>query len=137
MLKVDDCCRFLRNGKYGLKNKHSGRIIVGAVYDDIRRIKGSVKYIKVRKDDLWGVINCCGDEILKPVYRDILFYDGIKFIAFREDTRVYIEYPREYTRPVGAESEINSPYSVTNRVTPENLPYQTTISTRLGGKHRR
>ena len=137
MLKVDDCCRFLRNGKYGLKNKQSRRIIVGAEYDDIRRIKGSVKYIKVRKGDLCGVINCYGDEILKPVYREILSYDGIKFIAFREDNRVYIEYPREYTRPVGAESPGNSPYSVTNRVTPENMPYPTTISARLRGRRRR
>ena len=79
MLSADQCSRYKVNDKYGLKRKSDGTEIIHPVYDDIRRIIGAKRYLKVKINNQWGVINTSGTLVLKAMYDDIYSYDGLHF----------------------------------------------------------
>lgn len=60
---------FKSNGKIGLKGTDN-KIIIEAKYDDIEfiRVDQYQNHYKVRKDNLFGIINSNGKEILEPIY---------------------------------------------------------------------
>ena len=77
--------RFKVNNKWGLKSKSKkDRVILDPVYDDIRLIKGTPFYIKMKINNIWGVLDCEGNVILPPEYDDIiLFIDGFFYVIYQ------------------------------------------------------
>ena len=74
-LEVFHIQRFIDNNKMGLKYKISGSHITDAVYDDIRRIKGTDLFVKIRYADQWGVVTCTGKSAL-AVKDDICCFEN-------------------------------------------------------------
>ena len=59
---------FISNGKVGLKDKNSGRIIANAIYDMVYGLHDGV--YKFRKSGLYGFLNSEGYEIIPAKYKE-------------------------------------------------------------------
>lgn len=93
MLVVESCRRYQENGKFGLRDINGNRITY-AVYDDLRRIVNANYYLKVKKNNKWGVIGTDGIQVLKIEYKDITFYkDDVFTVEFNYGV-AYIKNPR-------------------------------------------
>ncbi|MDE6652224.1 MAG: WG repeat-containing protein, partial [Paramuribaculum sp.] len=61
---------FEKNGKYGLEDKNTGKIIVKAKYDSIYPFHDN--YAKIKKNNKYGIIDKNGAEYLPCKYKSIL-----------------------------------------------------------------
>ena len=105
MEDVESCGRYQENGKYGLKDKLTGSRITYAVYDDLRRIVNANYYLKVKKNNRWGVIRTDGIQILKCEYKDITYYENDIFTVEFNYGTAKVKNPR-------VEKEIKEDHSV-------------------------
>ena len=120
MLDVKYVKRYFKNNKWGLKYKVSESVITNPLYDDIRRIKGTDDFLKVRDKNKWGVIDCLGKSATPLIFDDILSYENNRFTVILNGRVSYEEADLLIPNPVKRE------------------PYSAPISIRLGyGRYKR
>ncbi len=158
---VDNCCRFKKDGKWGLKNKSRNRTIFQPLYDDIRRIHDTDFYLKMKRQKKWGIVDCDGNYISDFLFDDILEFDGQYFIVIMDGKTVKIKLhskkpTRASNRPsashnyspklleehdrkkeCGSVSPYSSINSLAHRYIPDKLPTQSTISARFAKRKKR
>ena len=93
MLDVSQIERYNINGKWGLKYKFRDEKITEPIFDDIRQIKGTTIYFKIKQNKKWGVIQADGLQIVKPSYEDITFYDGKVFSVLVRNNATFVKDP--------------------------------------------
>ncbi len=161
---VDNCFRFKKDEKWGLKNKSRNKIIFEPLYDDIRRIRGTDFHLKMKRNKKWGIVDCDGNYVSDFRFDDILGFEGQCFIVILDGKTVKIRLSSERKRSTKSsklslarsDSTLNpsilpkidggkvnasvSPYSsassLAHRYTPDKLPTQSTISSRFAKRRR-
>ena len=66
---ISDDYALLNNNNENILYNYRKNIVVSKIYDDYEFIDS--QYIIVRKNDLYGIINVNGKEIIKPTYEEI------------------------------------------------------------------
>ena len=80
MIRADNCERFIRDGKYGIRDKYNrANVLCNAKYDDIKRIKGSNYFLKFLFKNKWGIMTCNDEIIFAPLFDDVQLLHNYEF----------------------------------------------------------
>lgn len=66
--------RFMTNGKWGLTDNMSDKVIVPAKYDDAMNYAGGIAAVKL--NGKWGYVDSSGKEIVKPQFDDAGYFSN-------------------------------------------------------------
>lgn len=94
MLDVNYLQRYRVNGKYGLLYSVSKIKLTGPIYDDVRKINGTINYLKVLNNSKWGIIDCSAKLIFDYKYDDVLNYINHCFRVYINGNYISEEYPK-------------------------------------------
>ena len=81
--------KLMANDEVKLIHKTGLELLDGFAYDDAEIIKGS--FVKIKKDDLWGLASLFGEIILAPEFDEIEFINGLMVLTKNQRFAIYSE----------------------------------------------